>query len=68
MSYLRRAASSVFTAAWAFSSWAFVPASFCSIDRHALGEFGDFVLQTADFLVGVLQFQQILYVGKHGMY
>src|ERR1700686_4491389 len=32
---------------------------------NPLGKFGDFVLQTADFLVCILQFQQILYVGKH---
>ena len=32
---------------------------------NALGEFGDFVLQAADFLVGLLQFQQIFYVRKH---
>ena len=34
-------------------------------DGDAFGKFGDFVLQTADFLVGILQLQQVFYVGKH---
>ncbi len=34
-------------------------------DGDALGKFGDLVLQTADFLVGVLQAQQVFDVRKH---
>ena len=36
------------------------------LDRgYSSGELGDFVLQTADFLIHVLQFQKILYFRKH---
>ena len=65
VSYLRRAASSALTAAWAFSSWALVPGEFLLDGGNAFGELGDFVLQAADFLVRVLQFQQIFYIWKH---
>jgi len=34
-------------------------------DGNPPGEFGDLILQTTDFLVGVLQFPQILYFRKH---
>jgi len=34
-------------------------------DGHALGEFGNLILQAANFPVDILQFEQIFYVWKH---
>ena len=65
VSYLRREASSALTAACAFSSWALVSGQLLFDDRDAFGKFGDFVLQTADFFVRVLQLQQVFDVRKH---
>ena len=48
-----------------FFELGFGPGQFLLDDGDAFGEFGNLVLQTADFLVGVLQFQQIFYVRKH---
>ena len=35
-------------------------------DGNTLGKFGDLILQTADFFIRVLQFQQVFYIRKHG--
>ncbi len=65
VSYLRREASSALTAACALSIWALVSGQFVFDDGDALGKLGDFVLQTADLFVRVLQLQQVFDVRKH---
>src|SRR5438270_2758934 len=48
-----------------FFQLSFGAGQFLLDDGDALGEFGNLVLQTSDFRIDALQFQQILYVGKH---
>ena len=68
VSYLRREASSALTSALGFFQLSFGSGEFLLDRANAFGEFVDFVLQAPDFLVCVLQFEQIFYIWKHSGY